>query len=122
MFTKIRITLDRIEVADRGVLFAWAVWAVLAVGFGVEALRDWNGATGGETMWERWFATVGFAFVLVSAWRMRGVHVVTHEGERIDVVAFDQTDLDRFTSLANALREMLARPGGATPPPSPPHA
>jgi hypothetical protein len=46
---------------------------------------------------------------------LRGVHVVTRAGERIDVVAADQTDGDRFAPLVDAIRAMVARPPRGAP-------
>jgi len=53
---------------------------------------------------------------------LRGVHVVTRDGERIDVIGTDQTDGDRFTPLVEALRAMIARTGRASPRPASPRA
>ena len=51
---------------------------------------------------------------------LRGLHLVLRDGERVDLIATDQTDRGRFPPLADAIRAMLTRPTRPTPPPSPP--
>ena len=53
---------------------------------------------------------------------VRGLHLVLRDGERVDLIAVDQTDGGRFAPLADAIREMVSRPGGPTRLPSPPAA
>ena len=41
---------------------------------------------------------------------LRGLHLVLRDGERVELIAVDQTDGGRFAPLAGAIREMVSRP------------
>jgi hypothetical protein len=49
---------------------------------------------------------------------VRGIHVVLRDGEKVEVIATDQTDRDQYAPLVDAIRAMVTR--AATPPPAPP--